>query len=1324
MVKKKLFLFLAWGGFILWCLSRFSFLASGADGEARVIIGAGFAIALMIRSMSSLAINSGESPKSAYLMALVGVGLYLVGRVFMVNQGVWLGMLFLLYGISAWSLDAAALKLIRHALVLIYWIHPLPSQLIGPLQLLMQRVSVKGAEWLLHAVNEPVWADGLILRAGRMTYEVPAECSGMKTAVVVILCVFGTFMLLRIHLRAVRIVTLILLGWFQTILLNILRITFMVTNRDVMSVDFLHDTGGLFLLASIALIQTEIYVWQKVRVDKRNPYRRQKKNLIAQNVKRMFAWRKLPLVGRVIWAVILFAFLTGAGFAVHKRSTPHWCAMVTIVAEEMTMAGQRAAVDAAEAVLAKQPDEVASQKLLARALMSQKRFAEALDLLRQVPESSRDDACFILLMLAMHGTGESDEVMGVIDQLQTGRGVHPVQHVLAAEIYAEKGNLEACVHHLTLAGSIPQMKERVRRLFPFLASHNRWDVIVAIDPPLLYQSTDLLFLAVNAHLFTHDEPSAERLLQEHISLWEDDDRFLALCARFINSETDLILLNGFEQLFVNQADEFSDEVLYTLVGTLVDLDRMDLVFKVCRILQERDSRHPAVSMILAQNIVPLLNYRDEQLVLAADAGEEPETVEMPVVFDGFMELDSRDQAAVEQYSEAELKKAIDRLVDANNANRSSRGSSFIHFLLSDAYRLAGQPLKALKVLENRVISNPQTEIAANLRMGQLLYELERYEEAYEMVLPLTLEKSGTEMGEILQIRCLIGMGLPFHALNQMMRLRENNRLPPDLLLPAAGLLDAFGYADEGLFWLRPFIGGLESPLVYQLLLKTGRWREAENYRARIGQIPGVPNQTRSMILPAPAERAIQWQAFELADYDVVGLRDRANELQSPYLHHVFDCKIGWVTGNDSARPLDELIAEWRYGRNADEDIACLHTLSMLLAADARYDDAIKVIQSAIQLSPQSPFLHRMLIALSGGDTRFVADAYASCPGDPEIWLAAVITAADRDALQVLLQKASDAPLYPVETLLRAADWLLRHHELDAAGMLVRAMELQSREPPPGFYAVAYDYALAIGNGERALQYATTGAELMPDSLELLKAMVKLKMLQGQADPLLVSNLHRLVDAEPDVREWRERLGAICFQQGDMRASLNAFMPFFEKGFGDLQPSLILIAADAARQSDELEMAIQALDYGQSKYPENVAIANNLLYTQAEAERLDSSTVAHVLELLSSTSGELAPSLLDTAVVVSYQIGDIEGAREYFDSLLPQLDSSHDVRWYEFSFNAAEAAIKAGIDEDALAIYDQLIAAPERSLVSRPRLDRLEIALATMLEARDAENVIY
>jgi len=155
------------GLFLVWVVTNLRHLAATQNGTIRFFLTAFFGLMILLRPKPARdrARTAPLLPAwAAALLVVAAAAMAVLGMMFYVHQVEWLGLLLLLYACLNWALPPRFARDLPLALLLIYWAHPLPSQLFGPLQLAMQRWSVAGSEWLLHLLNVRVWGDGLVLR--------------------------------------------------------------------------------------------------------------------------------------------------------------------------------------------------------------------------------------------------------------------------------------------------------------------------------------------------------------------------------------------------------------------------------------------------------------------------------------------------------------------------------------------------------------------------------------------------------------------------------------------------------------------------------------------------------------------------------------------------------------------------------------------------------------------------------------------------------------------------------------------------------------------------------------------------------------------------------------------------------------------------------------------------------------------------------------------------------------------------------------------------------------------------------------------------------
>ena len=170
-------------------------------GTVRVFLAILFPLLIILRRKPEHSdFQRNIQPWLMITLSLTAAVFLVVGLIFDIHQLEWLGLLGLVFfALSLWLPDNYRRDLCL-AFLLLYFMHPIPGQLYGGIQRAMQAWSVSGAENLLHAFNVRVWQEGMVIHTGYSIFEVPAACSGMKTAMTVFLSCLGVGVLYRLCL--------------------------------------------------------------------------------------------------------------------------------------------------------------------------------------------------------------------------------------------------------------------------------------------------------------------------------------------------------------------------------------------------------------------------------------------------------------------------------------------------------------------------------------------------------------------------------------------------------------------------------------------------------------------------------------------------------------------------------------------------------------------------------------------------------------------------------------------------------------------------------------------------------------------------------------------------------------------------------------------------------------------------------------------------------------------------------------------------------------------------------------------------------------------
>lgn len=123
----------------------------------------------------------GRSAPAGWLLALVGMALYVIGRsqeilLFEVGSAIWL-----VAAVIVLLRDAPALKLVWFPLFFLIFMVPLPSSLVDAVTLPMKMAVSYVAEHILYWVGYPIARKGVILHIGQYQLLVADACAGLHT---------------------------------------------------------------------------------------------------------------------------------------------------------------------------------------------------------------------------------------------------------------------------------------------------------------------------------------------------------------------------------------------------------------------------------------------------------------------------------------------------------------------------------------------------------------------------------------------------------------------------------------------------------------------------------------------------------------------------------------------------------------------------------------------------------------------------------------------------------------------------------------------------------------------------------------------------------------------------------------------------------------------------------------------------------------------------------------------------------------------------------------------------------------------------------------
>ncbi|MGQ9662612.1 MAG: archaeosortase/exosortase family protein [Kiritimatiellia bacterium] len=1296
-----------------WLMANFQRITGLEEGLIRFVLGGLFAVAILLRWKPPEA-RPLFGARAPLIAGLAGAVLAVGGLVFRIHQFEWLGLILVLFACLRWGLPERYSRDLVAALFILYWVHPLPGQIFGRFQLAMQTLSVKGAEWLLQALNVYAWADGNIIRMGVRTFGVPEACSGMRTSVTVLLCALGVGILCR--LRWYEIPLFALLGSVQVLLLNVLRVAGMVLWSARMppgwSENFLHDTMGILLLVSILLIEAEVWGWKTAR-DRRI---RRREAILQGEREAPDRATTLPRFWRQVarwWLKIaaLLVVLAGIIFLLYQRRPSHRVEMIRGLIDSLVEFDGAAAERAIAAALKLAPTDRALLSYRVRALMFSGKHEAALAQLEALGESLSPIE-IMLKSWCLMALKRPEEAVAALEAIPASLQNTPGVAIVRAEYAALLDDIQGVIKNIRIAAQRYMLARRVRALFPYLASREQWRVIADCNMPVPFEDLKLALLAIHANLEVHNVAGAAGIIKSALEKWPNEPALLnglyQVALARPGSQWEKITAD----VLIASLEKLDEDRLVAAIENGFRLRRPDLAWLAYLRLTAVEPTHPNLYLAAAEHASEWFTFRSQSIGLKSEADQG--TLDLRMLYHqtlGLLPLATIWQLVPlaaematenpERIREKYLRLCLEELKKRESEQRLSKS---LHLIYPDVLSITGQYEEAHRQLDTVEKLYPELRDYVLEKHGVLFAKQEKWDEAYETLTQYYAEQnSPTVASELALIAAMMRLGMGVAALQ-----RTENALTlfpgsPEFRLAIAAIWDFYGFREEALFFLtEPECPGAEKAVV-QLLYDTGRIREAQ----RLSRIYGVAierdlrGSTQFHVL-TPAEVVLQKRWPEpLTDEQMdeqSKLRSKiAAKAQSPFIRELRTLDAAWLQARGSGDTAD--VEKWiACGRNKSEKVTALHRLAMLEARQRRYEAAAAAVRRALEFMPDSAILWRMLIALTDGDGEVIAKARQSCPRDSDCWLAWLVWKAYSDgpgpwALETM-REVTGKKTFPVATIVRAGQFLFNQKMYDAAAIAATDAEARGRGFLPA-YVLAMRCAVVQRDLKWALASALRGADQALDPAPFYKALVDLKAFRGETDADVITALEYLNTHFPEVTEWAERLGFAYFHRGDPKRAFSVLVPVLQQHPRSVRAESLLLAAESARLEERLRDAITILELAHALYPNNMRVLNNLVYTLAQSP----ATLPRARQLLEQLleMGKDSFEVLDTAAYICLKTGELVQARKYMEEALDKIRRGSYCE-AEILVNSAEVYFRAGQYKEAMGKLDAL-----RRISQRPDL---------------------
>jgi len=1314
---QKIVLWFAGLMFLVWGILHFSMIAGDENGKARFFLGIVFAVIILARRKEEEPVSSIPSWVTPFT-AIAGAILSLAGIIFVVGQFEWLGLMLLIFSALQWSLGRRYSKDIFLALFVLYWIHPLPGQLFSKFQLVMQVLSVKATEWLLHCLNFRVWADGIMLNTGFQSFLVPESCSGMVTAVTVLLTGLGVGIFLR--MRWFEIAALLVIGAAQVLVLNILRIfltvAFSVRMPKEWADSFLHDTLGLLLFAGILLVQVEAVFW-KMRTTGRLI---KQKGISAGEIEQPERGTILPRFWRVMkrWALpglVMIVLAAGIVFAVYKRRPAHRAAMISDVVDGLMERDLEKAERAINVALRLKPGDRDLRSRRIHVMVIRGKYSEALAELDALG-SSLSTMETVLKSFSLMSLKRADEAIGLIESLPESEKKAPGVAMIRAEYAVGKDKPAIVASNAVLASASLLLINRVRGLFPYLGEHKQWRAVLDSDRENIpYRDCVQALIVIYAGLELNDIFRASRALKAGLAAWPNDPRFIGslymISARRPGSEWERLFADSIKANVAKlDADRLASYIEYCF-----KLSRPDLAWLLYLRLKEVDSRDPGLYLAPAQFGSVWFDFRRHQLGIAATGKDFK--IDLITFYQQtknlkpFMSFWEKVPLAEELSADSSYKKRREylSLCLAELERRKAAGiiNRRMYMTYPEVLTMAGRYKEAGEVINDLEEKYPDASGELLLRRAVLYNQQGLWQESYEILRKYRMLSAGgfNLNSDTMLINAMMNLNMGICAMEVA---RHASETFPDFnqaLMMVAAIWNIFGFKEQALFVLSKR-GEQEwnSAAIAQLLYETGCYRAAERLSRSVG-VNIVRNSAyeKQGVFPVPAEQAIarQWPepftSEELAR-EAGRFEKESGQSASPFIRKLRHLSAEWCRqhGRGDVSSLQKWLA---IGRDNMEKATAMYQLAMLLVRQKQYAQAETAIREAVVMMPRSAILWRVLVLLTKGDTDVILNARRACPSDPELWLASMVTRVGKEGggkwlIDEIKNVAADGQFAP-GTMARAGDFLLRKKCLEPASMAARNA-IDRGQGSIAAYVLGLQCALTEKDMRWALSCALRGIECSRDPAPFYRLLVSIKSIGTATDVDTVTALEYLKEHFPKETQWGERLGDVYFQKGNIRRAMNVFEETMFGNLSGVKVRSLLLAAEAARLEGDYAKAIKILESAYALHPDMPGVLNNLVYNLVRhgENRENVMRAKELLPKLIEIGGKSAYAM-DTIAMAYMEMGNLPQAKKYSQKARELIDRG-EYAGLEVDFNAAEVLFRMGELGDAKEILEKIIYSADKS----------------------------
>jgi exosortase len=245
-------------------------LSRSSDAYSHILVIPFISIGLIYAERKVVFEKIGGTSRIAAALLLTEILLcVLIGRFVSFNPGkgsstlATLALLFLVWSGFSWFYGDRAFRAGLFPLLFLLLMLPLPAPLLERLILWLQWGSAEVTNWIFHATGTPVVRQGLVFTVPGVTIEITKDCSGIRSALALLItCLAAGYLLLRMTwARAVLLLAVVPVVFLK----NGIRIAALTLLAVHVEPGFLfgrlHQEGGVVFFALGLVILLPILLW-------------------------------------------------------------------------------------------------------------------------------------------------------------------------------------------------------------------------------------------------------------------------------------------------------------------------------------------------------------------------------------------------------------------------------------------------------------------------------------------------------------------------------------------------------------------------------------------------------------------------------------------------------------------------------------------------------------------------------------------------------------------------------------------------------------------------------------------------------------------------------------------------------------------------------------------------------------------------------------------------------------------------------------------------------------------------------------------------------